>query len=57
LALLIGAEEDNKGRKSIWVREARELGSRPVVVVVVVVVFGSSRKENTGRGSGRRNSV
>lgn len=50
-----GAEEERSGRRSIWIREAREFAS--IVLAGVVFGLGRMKKENTGRGRGRRNSV
>ena len=50
-----GAAEESSGRSSIWTRDARELGSMDLVCVPPLV--GRMRKENIGRGRGRRNSV
>jgi hypothetical protein len=58
LALNVGAEVERRGRSSIWIREAWELGSIVLALPLVVVVgVGRMKKENIGSGRGRRHSV
>lgn len=57
LAFETGAAEERRGRRSIWIREARELASIVLLAPLVELGLGRMKKENTGRGSGRRNSV
>ena len=56
LAFETGAAEERRGRRSIWIREARELASI-VCAPRAVLGLGRMKKEKMARGSGRRNSV